>query len=359
MRTREILLSLALLMVVVLTGCSRSEPGQPAVKPPPGGILLKGAGATFPSLLYEKWFAQYGKLHPDVLVTYDSVGSGAGVQRFIGIGVEEDQRVDFGASDTAMSDEQIRKVQGGVQLIPLTASGIALAYNLPGLQSTLKLSREAYTGILLGKIKNWNDPVIRNCNPDQQLPKMTIAVVTRQDSSGTTYAFTKHLDMISPEWHRKYGAANLINWPGAAMRAKGNEGVATLIEQSVGSIGYVGLGFARKLGLKVAAMENKAGNYIVPSFESAMAAMAASELPENLRIFLPDPEGSDSYPIVTLSWILLYKSYDNPRKVEALKGLFSWCLGEGQIFSRDLGYVPLAPKMADKATTALNTITAP
>ncbi|MGA2401210.1 MAG: phosphate ABC transporter substrate-binding protein PstS [Syntrophobacteraceae bacterium] len=346
-----------MLFAIVFTGCSRVDSEQTAAKkPPPGSVLLRGAGATFPSLLYEKWFAQYQQLHPEVFITYDAVGSGAGVERFIGVGAEAEKQVEFGASDTAMSDAEMVKVPRGVRLIPMTASGIALAYNIPGLRGELKLSREAYTGIFLGKIRNWNDPVIRRCNPDLQLPKMTIAVVTRRDSSGTTFAFTKHLDAVSPEWSRKYGAANFVDFPCGPMRAKGNEGVAMLIEHSAGSIGYVGLGFAQKLGLKAAALENRAGRYVEPTYESAMAAMASAELPENLRLFLPDPEGEDSYPIVTLSWILLYQDYDYPEKAEAVKGLFGWCLEAGQTFSRDLGYVPLAPKMVNQASAALKTI---
>ena len=355
MNTLKTLLGLAA-VVVVLAGHSSSAQGQSAVKAPPDAILIKGAGATFPSLLYEQWFQQYHKLHPEVVVHYDSVGSGVGVERFIGVGLEEEKRVDFGASDAAMSDAEIAKVPGGVRLIPMTASGIALAYNLPGLEGQLRLSRAAYTGIFLGKIKNWDDPVIRECNPGLQLPKLTIAAIVRSDSSGTTFAFTKHLDAVSPEWRQRFGAKSVVDWPGGPMRAKGNEGIATLIEHSEGSIGYLGLGFAQKLGLKVAALENKAGNYTLPSFESATAAMAAAELPDNLRVFLPDPEGPESYSIVTLSWVLLYENYADSKKAETIRELFRWCLHEGHRFSGDLGYIPLAPKIVARAAAALATI---
>jgi phosphate transport system substrate-binding protein len=355
MSTRKTLLCLAAL-VVALAGLSFSTQGQTTLKASPGGILIKGAGATFPSLLYERWFQQYNKLHAEVVVQYEPVGSGLGVERFIGAGQEEEKLVDFGASDAAMSDAEIAKVQRGVRLIPMTAGGIALAYNLPGLKGQLRLSRAAYTGIFLGKIKNWNDPVIRECNPGLQLPKLTIAAVARSDSSGTTFAFTKHLDAVSPEWRQRYGAQNVVDWPGGPMRAKGNEGVATLIKRSVGSIGYVELGFAQKLHLDAASLENKAGNYIVPSFESAMACIAACELPDNLRIFLPDPEDPESYPIVTLSWILLYKDYPDSKKAQVIRELFQWCLYEGQSFSGDLGYIPLPAKIVAKAAAALATI---
>jgi phosphate transport system substrate-binding protein len=356
MSTRKTLLSLAAL-VVALAGSSLSAQGQSTLKAPPDAILMKGAGATFPSLLYEKWFQQYNKLHPEVVVHYEPVGSGLGVERFIGAGIEEGKLIDFGASDAAMSDAEIAKVQRGVRLIPMTAGGIALAYNLPGLKSRLRLSRAAYTGIFLGKIKNWNDPVIRECNPGLQLPKLTIATVARSDSSGTTFAFTKHLDSVSPEWSQRYGAQTVVDWPGGPMRAKGNEGVATLIKHSEGSIGYVELGFAQKLGLEKATLENRAGNYIIPSFDSATAAIAAAELPDNLRVFLPDPEGAESYPIVTLSWVLLYRNYADSKKAEVIRELFRWCLYEGQRFGGDLGYIPLPRKIVDKAAAALATIT--
>ena len=356
MSTRKTLLSLAAL-VVVLAGPSLLAQGQSTLKAPPSAIVIKGAGATFPSLLYEKWFQQYHKLHPEVVVDYEPVGSGLGIERFIAVGLEEGKCVDFGASDAAMSDAEIAKVECGVRLIPMTAGGVALAYNLPGLEGRLRLSRAACTGIFLGRIKNWNDPVIRECNPGLHLPKLTIAAVVRSDGSGTTFALTKHLDAVSPEWRQRYGPQTVVDWPGGPMRAKGNEGVATLIKHSVGSIGYVEFGFAQKLGLKAAALENKAGNYIVPSFESAMAAITAAELPDNLRVFLPDPEGPASYPIVTLSWVLLYNNYADSKKAEVLKELFRWCLYEGQRFSADFGYIPLPPNIVAKAAAALATIT--
>ena len=355
MSTRKTLLSLAVL-VVALAGPSLSAQGQTTLKAPPGAILIKGAGATFPSLLYEQWFQRYHKLRPDVVVRYEPVGSGLGVERFIGAGLEEEKLVDFGASDAAMSDAEMARVERGVRLIPMTAGGVALAYNLPGLEGRLKLSRAAYSGIFLGKIRNWNDPVIRDCNPGLRLPKLTIAAVARSDSSGTTFALTKHLDAVSPEWRQRYGAQTVVDWPGGPMRAKGNEGVATLIKHSEGSIGYVEFGFAQKLGLETAALENKAGNYIVPSFENAMAAMASTELPDNLRVFLPDPEGPQSYPVVTLSWVLLYRNYADSKKAEVIRELFRWCLYEGQRSSGDLGYISLPPQIVAKAAAALSTI---
>lgn len=364
-RLKKVLLP-ALVIIALIIGCSRSDQQQSedkshagktfAANTLPGTLRLKGAGATFPALLYEKWFALYMNSHPDIVLQYEPVGSGTGIERFIGKGVDDDRRVDFGASDAAMTDAEIAKVERGVKMIPMTAGGVVLAYNISGLQGELKLSREAYAGIFLGKIKDWNDPVIRDCNPGLQLPKMTITVVVRSDGSGTTFAFTKHLDAISNEWRQKYGPATFINWPGRAMRAKGNDGVAGAVRQSLGSIGYMELGYARKLGLPVAAIQNKAGKYIKPSVETALQSMSSCVLPENLRLFFPDPEGPDSYPIVTLTWVLLYDRYDDPKKAEALRNLFDWCLHAGQAYSEETGYLPLPEGIVDCSTAALKRV---
>jgi phosphate transport system substrate-binding protein len=233
---------------------------------------------------------------------------------------------------------------------------VALAYNLPDLAVDLKLSRKAYTGIFLGEIKNWNDPSIAKTNPGVKLPKLSIATVVRQDSSGTTYAFTKHLDAISEKWRVQHGPATLVNWPGNAMRAKGNEGVAARINQSIGSIGYVSYEFARQLGLKLAVLENKEGNFIKPTEQSCTAALAGAEMPENLRVFVPDPSGPDSYPIVTFSWILLYKNYPDSEKAASIRDLFKWCLLDGQKYAPKLGYVRLPANVTEKALAALNTV---
>ena len=339
-------------------GCSTNveQRAEAKVQAPPGGVLLRGAGATFPSLLYKKWFAQYGAAHPDVAITYDAVGSGEGVRRFIGAAVQDSERVDFGASDAAMTDEQMAQVSKGVLLVPATAGSVVLAYNLPNFQGELKLSREAYTGIFLGRIKTWDDDAIAAANPGISLPKLSIVTVTRQDASGTTFAFTKHLDAISPEWSSRYGAATLVDWPGNSMRARGNENVAGRIQHSEGSIGYVGYEFANRLGLKMAVLQNKAGAYVSPSEEAGMAALSGAELPENLRLFFADPPGRDAYPIVTLSWMLVYKNYDDPRKAKALRDLLYWCLTDGQKAAADLGYVPLSANVNTKAVAAVRTL---
>ena len=345
-----------LVLLGSLQGCSPKESKEEKVKAPPGGVLLRGAGATFPSLLYKRWFEVYQGNHPKTVITYDSVGSGEGIRRFIGKNVKEEERVDFGASDAAMKDEDIAQVPNGAVLLPVTAGSVVLAYNLPGLEGDIKLSRKAYTAIFLGEIKNWNDPAIAKTNTGVKLPKLSIATIVRQDSSGTTYAFTKHLDSISEKWRAQHGPATLVNWPGNAMRAKGNEGVAARIKQAHGSIGYVSYEFAHKLGLKLAVIENREGKFVRPTEESCTAALAAAEMPENLRVFVPDPSGPDSYPIVTFSWILLYKNYPDAEKATSISDLFQWCLRDGQTYAPQLGYVKLPPNVTEKALAALNTI---
>ena len=342
-------------VVTILVSCSRSAPDK-AQALPPGSVLLTGAGATFPSVLYNRWFTVYRDGHPNTFVKYAAVGSGEGVRRFLGNNVAEEEKIDFGASDAAMSDAEIARADKGALMVPLTAGCVVLAYNLPELPGDLKLSRKAYTGIFLGEIKQWNDPLIAQSNPGVKLPNRTIATVVRQDGSGTTFAFTKNLDAVSEKWRSQFGPATLVNWPGNAMRAKGNEGVASLIRNSADSIGYVGYEFARKIGLASAALENKEGKFVKPNEEYCQAALAAAEIPTNLRVFVSDPSGANSYPIVTFSWILLRKNYTNAETANAVRDLFQWCLQDGQRYAAELGYVRVPPSVSDKALAALNSI---
>jgi len=300
----------------VSIGCGwlPAHAGTPSKNVPPGTMHIHGAGATFPAPLYKKWIEEYQKRRPEVMLSYDVVGSGEGVKEFMA------GRVDFGASDAAMSDAQIAEVVRGVQLVPAVAGSIVLAYNLEGLGGDLKLTREVYVDIFLGKIKSWDDLRIKRINPELNLPKSDISLVVRQDGSGTTYAFTNHLSAISDEWRdRGPGVGTLIDWPGNAMAARGNEGVAGRIKIRKGSIGYVEYGMARRAGLSMAWLENKAGQFIEPHGGSGLAMLLNTPLPQNLRVFFPDPDGQDSYPVVTYSWLLLYRQYDDAQKLGALK----------------------------------------
>jgi len=256
-----------------------------------------------------------------------------------------------------MPDDAIARTPQGAVLLPMTAGSVALAYNLPGVEGELKLTRKAYAGIFLGTVKSWNDPLIQKANPGVKLPKLTIATVVRADASGTTFALTKHLDAISDRWREQFGPATVVNWPGNAMRAKGNEGVASLIQHSEGSIGYVGYEFARRIGLKVALLENKEGKFVPPLAPNAIAALSTAELPENLRAWVPDPAGADSYPIVTMTWILVHKDYTDAAKAKALHELFAWTLSQpSQKMALDLAYVPLPESVAKRSLAALETV---
>ena len=323
---------------------------------PPGGVLVRGAGATLPSVLYARWFTAYQANHPQSVVIYEPVGSTEGIRRFMGRGVEGDETIDFGASDAAMRDDEIASVPGGALLVPLTAGSVALAYNLPDVSAEIKLSRHTYVGMFTGDITNWADPRIASTNPGVHLPNLTMTTIVRQDGSGTTFAFTKHLDAISDAWRARYGPATLINWPGNSMRANGNEGVAGRIKRSIGSVGYVSYEFARKTGLRVARLENRAGEFVAPSAKSSSSALAGAELPENMRLYVPDPPGKDAYPIVTLTWILLYRHYAEPRKAQLLHDLFRWCLTDGQELAPELGYTPLPANVVRRALAALESL---
>lgn len=315
-------------------------------------VALRGAGATFPAPLYRKWINVYTKAHPHIAIQYQDVGSGEGTQLFL------NNAVDFGASDSALSDEQIKQAKAGAALIPATAGAIVLAYNLPEMTGTLKLSRDVYTDIFLGKIREWNDPRIQALNPDLKLPKQSIALIARQESSGTTYALTNHLSAISEAWRKGPGTGKTVDWPGITMTARGNEGVAGRIRRSWGAIGYVEYGFAKRLGLPMIRLQNKAGIFVEPNPNSGQAALAANvdQIPSNLRVFLPDPEGQDSYPIVTFTWLLLHDQYPDQRKGTALKGFVNWALADGQRYSGDEGYIPLPDGVATLARAAVERI---
>jgi phosphate transport system substrate-binding protein len=315
-----------------------------------GNVKLTGAGASFPAPLYDTWFTDLNKKYSNLQVDYASVGSGAGVEQFI------KGTVDFGASDVAMKDEEIKKVapDKGVILLPVTAGSIVLAYNLPDVPE-LKLPRVVYTDILLGKIASWDDAKIAKANPGVKLPKEAITVVYRSDGSGTTGVFTKHLSAISPEWKSKVGEGKTVSWP-KGVGAKGNEGVTAQIQQTQGSIGYVEYGYAKQNSLKFAALENKSGKFIVPTEESASKTLESVTLPPDLRAFISDPQGADSYPIVTYTWILAYKKYPNAAKAKAMEAAIEYALTEGQKQATALGYVPLPQNVITKVAAAADQI---
>lgn len=313
-------------------------------------VQLVGAGASFPAPLYQRWFQDFNQKYPKVQINYQSVGSGAGVEQFT------KGTVDFGASDTAMKDDEITKVgDKGVMLLPMTAGSIVLAYNLPEVTGEVKLPRQVYTDILLGKIKNWNDPAIAKANSGVKLPDQAITVVQRSDGSGTTGVFTKHLSTISPEWKTKVGDGKTVQWP-VGVGAKGNEGVTAQIQQTKGSIGYVEYGYAKNNNLKFAALENKDGKFVVPNDQSASKTLEAVKLPDNLRAFITDPEGAEAYPIVTYTWMLVPKKVSDPEKAKAIEAMVEYGLTDGQKITGELGYVPLPKPVVEKVAAAADQI---
>jgi phosphate transport system substrate-binding protein len=302
-------------------------------------LKLQGAGASFPAPLYNKWFKDYASTHPGVQVEYQSQGSGVGKKAV------QDHTVDFGASDSAMTEEQMGKVKGGVVLLPMTAGSIVLVFNVEGVKE-LKLPRAVYPDIFLGKITKWNDPAIAKANPDVQLPNKTINVVVRLESSGTTFVFTKHLAAISPAFAKSPGVHELPAWP-VGSKAKGNEGVTNAIKTTPGSFGYVEYGYARDAKLPMALLENKEGNFVAASTASGQVALASEEIPANRIAWAPDPAGKDAYPIVTFTWMIFYKHYDDAKKAEALRDVVNYCLSKGQESAEAMGYIPLPAKVIE------------
>src|SRR5271157_3895135 len=311
-------------------------------------VKLQGAGASFPAPLYLKWFKAYGEAHPNVQIDYQSIGSGGGVKSFI------DKTVDFAASDAAMKPEDQAKVDGGVQLLPMTAGSIVLAYNLKDVPN-LKLSRAAYADIFLGKVKTWNSPEIAKDNPGVHLPNLPINVIVRADSSGTTFVFTKHLCAISPEFEKSVGNNNMPSWP-VGTRSKGNEGVTASLLTTPGSIGYVEYGYAHSQNLSTATLQNKSGNFVDVSVASEKAALASAQLPPDMIVWVSDPEAPDAYPIVTFTWMLMYKKQPDAAKLATLKGMLDYGLTDGQKEAEALGYIPLPDAIVTKVKAAADSL---
>jgi phosphate transport system substrate-binding protein len=358
---RVAILSTVGLLCLVATACRQTVPAT-------DDTALQGAGATFPAPLYRKWIAKYHQAHPDVEISYDEVGSGEGVRRFLG---ESPKAVDFAGSDAALSPEQIRQAaqDRGVVIVPSTAGCVVLAYNIEGLNGPLKLPRDVYADIFLGKIKRWDDERIQKANPRLKLPETSIAVVVRHEASGTTFAFTNHLAAVSPTWREKYGrkappgasvagAEDLgvlkVDWPGRVLPGNGNEGVAALIQRTPASIGYLEFGTARRAALPMAQLENRAGRFVAPSAASGLAALHDARLEKRPQLigFFPDPDGPESYPIVTFTWLLLHKQADGDRN-KRLAAFLRWCLTDGQEYNASLGFLRLPPDTAAAGARAL------
>lgn len=316
-----------------------------------GDVALTGAGASFPAPLYQNWFINLNGEVPELQVNYQSVGSGAGVEQFLA------ETVDFGASDTAMKDDEIEKSARGVIMLPMTAGSIVFAYNLPGIDE-LKLSREAYSGITTGAITTWNDPIIAADNPDVELPSTPITFVHRSDGSGTTAVFTMNMVAISPEFESAIGEGKSVEWPkiGNFIGAKGNEGITAQIQQTEGAMGYIEYGYATQNNIPFASIENKAGNFVLANDETAASTLANVDLPDNLRAFIVDDAGAESYPFVTYSWLMVYEEYPDAQKAKAVEVMIEYGLNQGQEEATSLGYVPLPKNVRDRVAAAADVL---
>ena len=302
-------------------------------------LKLNGAGATFPYVIYSKWFDLYHQ-KTDIEFNYQSIGSGGGIKQVT------EGTVDFGASDAAMTDEQLKAVkdkQGSDVLhIPTVMGAVVITYNVTGVGKRLRLTPEALAGIYLGEITKWNDAKITSANTGIQLPDAPILVAHRSDGSGTTNIFTDYLSKASPTWKEKVGKGTSVNWP-VGLGQKGNEGVAGLVKQSDGSIGYVELAYAVQNGLPYASLRNKAGVFVEPTFDavSAAAAGAVDNMPEDLRVSITNADGKDSYPISGFTWLLIYKDMKDKTKAGAIAKFLKWAMTDGQSYAKELYYAPL------------------
>lgn len=346
------LISLSAIAVSSLVACNggsdTSKPGASSG----GDNTLIGAGSTFVYPLFSKQFAEYNK-ETGLRVNYQSIGSGGGIQQLT------HKTVDFGDSDAPLNEEQTKQIGTPVLHIPMCSGAVVITYNLANLKDSLKLTPQIIANIFLGKIKAWNDPQIAAANAGVQLPATPIVVAHRSDGSGTTNIFTTYLSKVSSQWNANPGKGSSINWP-VGLGGKGNEGVAGLVKQTPGAIGYVELAYAIQNKMAFAKVQNKAGNYITPSVASTKAA-SNIQLPEDSKVSLTDTEAADGYPISGFTWALIYKEqkYDNRSQDRAAKllKLLWWNIHEGQKFCEALNYAPLSPAAVGVAEKILNAAT--
>lgn len=348
------LLAVGLLSNIV-TGCNGSESGkgkESEVAKSSDDNTLLGAGSTFVYPLFSKLFSEYNKT-TDLKVNYQSIGSGGGILQLT------NKTVDFGDSDAPMNEEQTKKAGSDVIHIPMCSGAVVLSYNLPELKDTLKLTPEVLASIFLGKIQTWNDIQIANTNPGVKLPGTTIVIAHRSDGSGTTNIFTTYLAKVSSDWNTRPGKGSSINWP-AGLGGKGNEGVAGLVKQTPGSIGYIELAYAMQNKMAFAKIKNKAGNFITPTVTSTSAAGNIT-LPADSKVSLTNTDAADGYPISGFTWAIIYKEQKyNGRSIDRSKKLIDllwWNIHEGQKFCEGLNYAPLSSSAVTVAENILKSAT--
>ena len=311
---------------------------------------LIGAGATFPYPLYSKMFDVYNKGY-GVEVNYQAIGSGGGIRQLI------NKTVDFGGSDAIVSDQDMKEAAAPILHIPTSAGAVVVTYNLTG-EPELKFTPDMIADIFLGKIRKWNDPRISALNPGMKLPDMAVTVVHRSDGSGTTFIFSDYVSKVSSEWKEKVGKGTSLNWP-AGLGGKGNPGVAGLVKQTPGSIGYVELIYALQNKMPYGTVKNKNGRFVTPTIASTSLA-ADTNLPDDMRVSLTDTDASGGYPISGLTWILVYKEQNyadrSEEKAKELVKLLWWMTHEGQKHAEPLHYAPLSKKAVKKAEKLIKSI---
>jgi phosphate transport system substrate-binding protein len=319
---------LILFIAPVALSCSGGQPGGAG-----GTVGLQGAGATFPNPLYQKWLSEYGKLNPNVRIDYQSIGSGGGIKQI------QEQTIDFGASDSPMKDEDLKKARGETLHIPTVLGAVVITYNLAGVSQPLRFAPDVIADIFLGKIKRWDDARLKADNAGATLPAADITVVHRSDGSGTSAVFTDYLSKVSPEWKEKVGTGTSPQWP-VGLGGKGNEGVTGQVKQTPNTIGYVELAYAVQNKLPVAVIKNSSGNFIEPSLDAVTAAAAESvaTTPQDLRVSITNAAGASAYPVASYTYILAYKEQKDAAKGKALVDFLWWGIHDGEKFAADLHY---------------------
>jgi phosphate transport system substrate-binding protein len=319
-----------------------------------GQTTLNGAGATFPYPIYSKWFSEYHKVHPDVQINYQSIGSGGGIRQLT------EGTVDFGASDMPMTDEQLTQAESKLQTkvlnIPTVLGAVVPVYNIQGVTGEVKFTPDMLAGIYLGRITNWNDQAIAAANPGLNFPNQEIVVVHRSDGSGTTFIWTDYLSKVSPEWKSQVGSSTSVQWP-KGMGGKGNEGVAGSVRQLPGSIGYVELIYAIQNKIPYGSVRNSAGTFLKASLDGVTAAAAsAPKMPEDFRVSITNAPGKDAYPISSFTWMLIPVHSKDPVKGKILAEFLDWMVSDGQSMTSALDYAPLPANVAAKVKAALKQV---
>ena len=332
----------ALLPSLAFTSCRQNGGEQ--------NVNLQGAGATFPNPLYQKWVSEYSKLHSNVRIDYQPIGSGGGIKQI------QAQTVDFGATDTAMKPEDLKGAPAEIIHIPTVLGAVVITYNLPGTSQSLKFSGEVIADIFLGKIKKWNDAKIAADNPGVTLPTTDITVVHRSDGSGTSAVFTDYLAKVSAEWKEKVGAGISPSWP-VGLGGKGNDGVAGQIKNTPNTIGYVELAYAVQNKLPLALLKNATGSFVEPSIDAVTAA-AAGASSSDLLASITNAPGGGSYPISSYTYILVYKNQKDAAKGKALVNFLWWAIHDGEKHAPELHYAPLPDAVIKRAEEIINSITA-